>query len=237
MHRRGLRGHPALNHLVQENAMAVTQKPRPSDQPPGELTDGQVPPTPDEIGPHDVPDDEVIEMTLPEYPHDVKGRDPAPPGPMDTWKVALREGLVAGTAASLLSTAVLAACGRRETGSAFAPTNAVSHWLWGDEALRAQELSWRHTLAGYVTHHLSSVFWAALYSRIYGYRDTAKKLPQAIAGGVATSAVACLVDYTLVPKRLTPGFEHRLSTSAMVTAYGALAAGFALGALLLRQRD
>ena len=199
------------------------------------LTDGQAPPTPDEIGPHDVPDDQVIEMTLPAHP---RGGNPLRlrPEGMNTWNVALREGLVAGTAASLLSTAVLAVCGRLQAGSPFAPTNAVSHWLWGDDALRSSEPSWRYTFAGYATYHLASVFWATLYSRIYGHRDSAKEPAQAIAGGVATSAVSCLVDYTLVPKRLTPGFEHRLSTGAMVTAYGALAAGFALGALLLRRR-
>lgn len=216
--------------------MAATQKPRHSDRRPEKLADGPVPPMPDEDGPHDVPDETVIEMTLPARPRG-GDRGQARLETMNTWKVALREGVVAGTAASLLSTAVLAAYGRRQAGSPFAPTNAVSHWLWGDEALRAQEPSWRYTFGGYVTRHLAAVFWAALYSRLYGHRDAAKELPQAIAGGVATSAVSCLVDYTLVPKRLTPGFEHRLSTGAMVTAYGALAAGFALGALLLRRRD
>ncbi|HSI55704.1 MAG: hypothetical protein ACAH21_09490 [Ramlibacter sp.] len=31
----------------------------------GETRDGQPPPTPDERGPHDVPDDKVIDKTLP----------------------------------------------------------------------------------------------------------------------------------------------------------------------------
>jgi hypothetical protein len=153
---------------------------------------------------------------------------------MNPWNAALREGAVAGTLASLLSTVVLVVAGRRQAGSAVAPTNAVSHWLWGDESLRAQEPSLRHTLAGYLTHHAASIFWAALYSRLYGHREEAKSVPQAIAGALATSAVACVVDYQLVPKRLTPGFEHRVSTGALVATYGALAAGFALGALLLR---
>lgn len=154
---------------------------------------------------------------------------------MSPWKIALREGAVAGTVASLLSTAVLALAGRREAGSAVAPTNAVSHWLWGDESLVAQQPDLRHTLTGYVTHHLASVFWATLYSRIFGHREDAKELPQAIAGGVATSATAYVVDYYMVPKRLTPGYEHRISSGAMLATYGALAAGFALGALLLRR--
>jgi len=215
--------------------MSATRRPQHGDKSSRGSTEGQAPPMPDEDGPHDVPDEEVIEMTLPGHPHS-EDPNPARFESLNPWKVALVEGAVAGTAASLLSTAMLALWGWRQAGSPFAPTNAVSHWLWGDEALRSQDPSWRYTFAGYATYHLASVFWATLYSRIWGHRDSAKELPQAIAGGVATSAVSCLVDYTLVPKRLTPGFEHRLSTGAMVTAYGALAAGFALGALLLRRR-
>ena len=64
---------------------------------------------------------------------------------MNTWKIALREGAVAGTVATLLSTALLAAIGRRENRSAAAPVNAVSHWLWGDESLHADgaEYFWK----------------------------------------------------------------------------------------------
>ena len=156
---------------------------------------------------------------------------------MNRWEIALREGALAGSLASLLSTAVLATAGLRQAGSPVAPTNAVSHWLWGEESLHAQRPTLRHTLTGYVTHHLASIFWAALYSRLYGHRNAAKRLPQALAGGIATSAVACLIDYQLVPKRLTPGYEHRISKGAMVATYGALAAGFALGALLLGQQQ
>jgi hypothetical protein len=152
-----------------------------------------------------------------------------------SWSTALREGAVAGTVASVLSTAVLALSGWRQAGSAVAPTNAVSHWLWGDESLHAQKPSWRYTLTGYVTHHLASIFWATLYSRLHGHREDAKTVPQAVAGGVATSAVAYAVDYYMVPKRLTPGYEHRISAGAMLATYGALAAGFALGALLLER--
>jgi hypothetical protein len=153
------------------------------------------------------------------------------------WHTAARDGAVAGSVASVLSTAVLAIAGSREAGSPVAPTNAVSHWLWGDEALHAQRPTLRHTATGYLTHHLAAVFWAALYSLVYGQRRTAPSVPQAIAGGVATSAVAFAVDYGVVPRRLTPGFEHRLSDSAMLATYASLAVGFALGALLVSRRS
>lgn len=153
---------------------------------------------------------------------------------MTTWNAAVREGLVGGSLASVLSTAVLAAAGRRQAGSAAAPVNAVSHWLWGDESLHEDRADLRHTLTGYLTHHLAAVFWATLYARLRGH--PARTVPEALAGGLATSAAAAAFDYTLVPRRLTPGFEHRLSMAPMVATFGALAAGMALGALLLGKK-
>lgn len=155
---------------------------------------------------------------------------------MNEWKQALREGAVTGTVACALSLAVMAAAGRRDAGSAAAPVNAVSHWLWGEDALREDHATVRHTLVGYLTHHLSAIFWAVLYARLWGHRPQAKSLPQAVAGGVATTAIASAIDYGLVPRRLQPGFEQRLSTPSTVAAFGAIAIGLALGALLLRER-
>jgi hypothetical protein len=153
-----------------------------------------------------------------------------------TWKQALREGTVTGTLAGILSTAVLALAGIRQNGSAAAPINAASHWIWGDESLHENRATLRHTLPGYLTQHAASIFWAALYSLIYGHRPEAKQWPQTIAGAAATCAIAAVVDYTVVPKRLTPGYEHRLSTGAMMAVYAALATGFALGAVAMRER-
>lgn len=151
------------------------------------------------------------------------------------WREALREGAVAGTVAGVLSTVVLALAGRWQAGSAAAPVNAASHWLWGDESLREDAPTWRHTLPGFLTQHAASVFWAALYSRVYGHRPEAKELPNAILGGIATSAAAYVVDYTVTPKRLTPGYEHRLDGTGMLAVYAALALGFAAGAVALRR--
>ena len=48
--------------------MALPQPPADSSADAGASLDGQPPPTPDEDGPHDVPDDTVIEKTLPTGP-------------------------------------------------------------------------------------------------------------------------------------------------------------------------
>jgi hypothetical protein len=151
------------------------------------------------------------------------------------WTQALREGAVAGTVAGVLSTIVLGIVGQRQAGSAPAPINAASHWLWGDESLREDGSTLRHTLTGFLTQHGASIFWATLYSRLYGHRREAKEWPQAVVGGIATSAAAYVIDYTITPKRLTPGYEHRLDGMGMLAVYAALAAGFALGAVALAE--
>lgn len=151
-------------------------------------------------------------------------------------RAAVRTGLIAGATASAVSTLALALAGRRETGSVVAPTNAISHWLWRGEAFAVDRPTLRHTAVGYAIHHLTSTFWAVLYAWLHGNRREAQTVPKALAGAAAAAAVACAVDYTVTPKRLTPGFEHRLSTVAMSMVYGAFALGLAAGCLLANRR-
>jgi hypothetical protein len=148
------------------------------------------------------------------------------------WRDAMRNAAVSGSIAALTSTAALMAAGRRETGSALAPTNAVSHWIWGDRAARHDEPSARYTLVGYTIHHLASVFWAVVYQRLLG-RSADRGVPgRAVAGGLAVAALACFVDYRLTPRRLQPGYEMRLSRPALAGVYTAFGLGLALGAIV-----
>jgi len=143
----------------------------------------------------------------------------------------MRTGLIAGASASLVSTLVLLWRGRREVGSGTAPTNATSHWLWRDEAFGVHVPSWRHTATGYAIHHGTATFWAVLYAWLHGNRPAARSLPAALTGAAVASAVACTVDYTLTPKRFTPGFEHHLSKTSMALVYAGFALGLAAGCL------
>lgn len=147
---------------------------------------------------------------------------------MTTWKQALQDGLVSGSAASALSTLTLAAGGRHDSGSAYAPTNAISHWVWKDEAFGADRPDLKHTLVGYLIHHGSSVFWATLHARLYGRRGLAEDPTRLLTAALISSAMACFVDYKLTPRRLQPGFERRLSTPSMVAVYAAFGLGLAL---------
>lgn len=148
---------------------------------------------------------------------------------------ALHRALISGTASSLLSTAALAMMGKKETGSAFAPTNAVSHYVYGDEAARHDGLSLRYTVPGYLIHHASSVFWSFVFERVMGGVLDKKNPAGTLAAAAATSAFAALTDYKLTPKRLHPGYEKRLSRQSLAVVYGGFALGLALGAILSRR--
>jgi len=148
----------------------------------------------------------------------------------------LRTGLIGGTLASVASTAALMACGRREAGSLVAPTNATSHWLWGDKAFEVREPTLRHTGLGYATHHASAIFWALLYAWLHASRRPPQSVTAALASAGAATAVACAIDYTVTPRRLTPGFEHHLSKRSMGIVYGLFAVGLAAGCLLAQRR-
>ena len=144
-----------------------------------------------------------------------------------SWKRALTQGALSGTCASVLSTLALAARGRSENSSALAPINAVSHWYWGNRATRVDGPSVKYTVPGYLTHHATSVFWAVLFEKIFGGALRGRPAPT-LAASATTAAVACFVDYQLTPKRLTPGFEHRLSRSSLFLVYAMFAAGLAI---------
>lgn len=154
---------------------------------------------------------------------------------MITWKQALREGVVSGSLASILSAVYLSCAGQRR-GQPAAPLNAVSHWFFGQRALERDEPSLLYTLTGYLTHHASSIFWGVLHAKAWGGRQEAGQPVPAVAGAVVAAGVACFVDYQLTPKRLTPGFEHRLRRPEMVNVYACFAIGLAVGSLLMRRR-
>jgi hypothetical protein len=53
---------------------------------------------------------------------------------------------------------------------------------------------------------------------------------------LAAAAVACIVDYRVVPHRLSPGFELRLSKPAITAGYVAFGLGLALTSMARAKR-
>ncbi|MBK1688019.1 hypothetical protein [Rubrivivax gelatinosus] len=145
-----------------------------------------------------------------------------------------RDTLTDGLLAAALSTVALVWRGRRDSTPA-APLNAISHWLWPRRALHADGPSLRHAATGTVIHVASSMLWAAVYDLIRARRRRPTPL-NAMADAAAVTAMAAVVDLQLVPRRLTPGFEHRLSRPSLSLVYGSFAVGLALGGLVALRR-
>jgi hypothetical protein len=154
---------------------------------------------------------------------------------MKRWPEAIRDVALTGALASLASTAVLALRGRNEADSASAPSNATSHWVWGEKAMRHEEPSLRYTLLGYAIHHASSTLWASVYERLFGREAERGHAGKALLGGAAVATIACLVDYRLTPERLRPGFERHLSKPALFLTYATFGAALAARGLALAQ--
>lgn len=56
-----------------------------------------------------------------------------------------------------------------------------------------------------------------------------------VRSAVEATAAAAVVDLLLLPRRLTPGFERRLSGRSLALVYAALAAGMVAGTMAIRQ--
>lgn len=134
--------------------------------------------------------------------------------------------------ATTATSAIVAACGSIEDGNPVAPINAVSHIAWGDEAANEEEASLKYTLSGATLNAAAVASWAAIFELAFGKRARQGNVSAAVVGGVATATLAYVTDYYIVPKRLTPGFEKRLSPPSLFAVYAALAATLPLASLV-----
>ena len=141
--------------------------------------------------------------------------------------------LTASTTAA--TTAAIAVCGATELRNAAAPLNAVSHIAWGDAAFQQNGTSARYTGLGTALNAAAMASWCVLHHAIFRPDRRGPGLAGALARGAVTASAAYVVDYYVVPKRLTPGFEERLTGRSMFAVYAALALGFAYGEHLSRR--
>jgi hypothetical protein len=165
----------------------------------------------------------------------------------------LRRAIVSGTVGGLAAATAASLAGKCEEGSYAAPLNATSHILWGDEAASKDRASLKYTLTGFLLNHGSAIFWAWFYEKLFGARvagaaassyangranggangrrtkgrTATPSLAQPILGAAAVAASAYVIDYHLIPKRFTPGFEKRVSGKSLAAIFATLAMGLA----------
>jgi hypothetical protein len=117
--------------------------------------------------------------------------------------------------------------------SVFASLNAVTHCLWPRTAYRQQTLSARYTLTGTVIHLGSGIFWGIFFEMFRGSR---RNLTPVVMSAATTAAMAYVVDYHIVPKRVTPGFEAHVPRRTFPVIYAALGLGLALATMIDRSK-
>jgi hypothetical protein len=139
-----------------------------------------------------------------------------------------RHALISGAVASVLSTAVLALCGQVENRRPAGPINGPSQWVYGRAAARVRKPSVRHTMTGFLVHHVMASGWAMVHERFFGAHKAKQTFPQRLARAALTATVANVVDFQFTPKRLRPGFETQLSRKSLFAVYAAFAIGLAL---------
>lgn len=135
----------------------------------------------------------------------------------------IEDTLWSGAIATATTTAAASLCGQLEEGESIAPLNAISHILWGDEAASHEAASVKYTMPGVVLNAGAVTGWAGVHELLFGGRRRPESLAGALAGGAAVSALAYVTDYYIVPNRLTPGFEKRLSNQSLAGIYTTLA--------------
>lgn len=152
---------------------------------------------------------------------------------IDVVRRAIASGSAAGAAAAITATARAPVDGS----PSYAPLNAVTHCLWPRRAFSETSMSARFTLTGLAIHQTAAIFWGVVFETWLARKprcDTRRATPSAVATiavAGATTALAYAVDYHVVPRRLTPGFEAHLSDRSIFYVYAALAAGLAVVAL------
>ena len=154
---------------------------------------------------------------------------------MNALMTSLKRGAAAGATASTMSAVALALLGKKNQDSPLGPINAVSHWIYGEKATRKDQASLKYTLPGAIIHYASATMWGVVFEGLFRRVLDRKKPVSTLEAAAATTAMACFVDYQLTPKRLTPGFEERLSKSDLAIVYAAFGIGLAAGALMSRK--
>jgi hypothetical protein len=142
-------------------------------------------------------------------------------------------GAVAGTFAAL---ALLAA---RRGVPLTQIVNASTHMVDGDRAARQGGFSIGRSGGGTIINVGAAIFWGSASAITLNARAPAR-LEHRLLAGPLTALVASIVDYGLVPRRLTPGWELVLPKADVALALAGMAIGISAGALFdlrLEERD
>lgn len=154
---------------------------------------------------------------------------------MRPWRETARNSWLPGLLGGTAATATVAMRCRRDGGSGWAPINATSHVLYGPRAAHASGATWAQTVPGLIINLGAGLWWALVFETLFGRQIERRGATGAVLGGATTGALAYLLDYRLLPRRLSPGWELSVSRRSVGMGLAALGAGLAVGAMLRKR--
>jgi len=145
-------------------------------------------------------------------------------------------GMSCGIGAGLAVHAMLILAARAEGKPLARPFNATSHWFHGQGAGRLDAADLRHTGVGLATNQAAAMFWGSLFG-LYLSSCPRHGNGRIMRDAAMMGAIASVVDYGLMPKRLTPGWELALGKTSVGLSMVAMAVGLGLGGMAARDME
>jgi hypothetical protein len=130
-------------------------------------------------------------------------------------KRILINGAKNGAALIVTTTTSLLLASANENDGAWGAINNVSHIVDGDETVYGDRFSMRDSSVGLAINSTAMLVWGLIYEVFFGRIE----LPRSLVSASFFAVAAYLVDYHLVPKRLTPGIEHKISRNSVYFMY------------------
>lgn len=143
--------------------------------------------------------------------------------------------LVSAALSSLTTVALASTLGRLSGRSPAEPMNAVGSHVAGQHASYRTSFSLQSTLPGVLINLGGCLFWSNVMEwwvrqqPLAGSRDALRR-------GAVAAALAYLVDYHGIPRRLRPGYERKLSRAQLLLVYSSLALALPLRAWVAGRR-
>lgn len=146
------------------------------------------------------------------------------------WTNFLIGTLIVGAVATVATTVAVVTATAKERRTPYTGVQAVSHIAYGEQAIGQDKYRPKFFWTGFGLNLAAMLGWAAVFEG--GRRWLGWSEPGSIAClAIGVTALAYVVDFFVVPKRLTPGFERVVSQPTLLAIYGVLATSIWLGGL------
>jgi hypothetical protein len=115
-------------------------------------------------------------------------------------------------------------------GAPLQPLNTIAHILIGTRALYVLGAHPFVTPTGILVHASSLVGWGVIFSLVLA---RVRGAPIWVLG-ILFAAVVAIIDFLVLPERLSPGFETILTPGEVTVVFGVMAVAMAVSARRLR---